>query len=228
MSIDECEICKKKAFMRCEEHNRCDKCGMTKEESKKNNISLVHRTEGLICDKCFKEMVDIRIREFDEDTDCTDEVVCPYCGYEHSDSWEYSMKHDGDETEIECNDCNKKFIANLNVEYSYSTSKTDCTDKGKKHKFKFRKNHFSRRDLKTEKGETIWIPLPEDKWEYNEIFKCEECDKEEYRKISREKYIEKYKDDYDYWYADFYGKYPEMLWPDSDKQEAEVKEGKKK
>ncbi len=140
----------------------------------------------------------------------TGEVVCPYCGYEHGDSWEYGMEHDGDSTEIECCDCDKKFNATLSVEYNYSTSKINCVDNGKKHKYKFRTNHMSQKDLKTVKGKIEWIPLPQDKWKYNEIFKCEVCDEEEYRKISREKYIEKYKDDYDYLYAAFYKKYPEI------------------
>jgi hypothetical protein len=46
----------------------------------------------------------------------TDEIVCPHCGYEHLDSWEYS-----DEGETECGDCCKPFSFCRNVAISYST-----------------------------------------------------------------------------------------------------------
>lgn len=38
--------------------------------------------------------------------DCsyTDEVVCPHCGYEYSDSWEFS-----DYEEEECCECGESF-----------------------------------------------------------------------------------------------------------------------
>lgn len=40
----------------------------------------------------------------------TDEVQCPHCGYEFSDSWEFGI--DGDEHEVEClnEECEKDFI----------------------------------------------------------------------------------------------------------------------
>lgn len=52
----------------------------------------------------------------------TDEIVCPYCGYEFSDSWEI----DGDNQDIglmECDECYKQFYATRNIEVSYSTRK---------------------------------------------------------------------------------------------------------
>lgn len=48
----------------------------------------------------------------------TEEVVCPYCGYEFSDSWEFDNEED-----IECENCENTFSMNRNVEVSYSTYK---------------------------------------------------------------------------------------------------------
>lgn len=61
----------------------------------------------------------------EKEVDClyTQEVICPYCGYEFSDSWEFSMKGDGDECEIDCDECNKKFTAIMDLTVSYSTYK---------------------------------------------------------------------------------------------------------
>ncbi|QVK17752.1 hypothetical protein KHQ81_13005 [Mycoplasmatota bacterium] len=51
----------------------------------------------------------------------TNEIVCPYCGYEFSDSWEF----DGDEDLglIECEECDKSFYATRDIEITYSTQK---------------------------------------------------------------------------------------------------------
>jgi transcription elongation factor Elf1 len=49
--------------------------------------------------------------------DYTDEIVCPWCGYRHSDSWET------DPGLQECENCGKSFYAERNVEVTYSTQK---------------------------------------------------------------------------------------------------------
>lgn len=64
--------------------------------------------------------------------ECTDEIVCPYCGREQSDSWEYHL-NDGDEIDIEC-DCGKTFFATANVSISYSTSKA-CKENSQEHEW---------------------------------------------------------------------------------------------
>lgn len=60
-----------------------------------------------------------------KDVDClyTDEIVCPYCGYEFSDSWEFSMKGDGDTCEVDCDECEKTFTAVMSMTVDYSTYK---------------------------------------------------------------------------------------------------------
>lgn len=56
------------------------------------------------------------------------EITCPYCGYEFSDSWEYRQECD----EEECCECGKKFHWSRNVSVDY-TSKPDCKLNGEEH-----------------------------------------------------------------------------------------------
>lgn len=72
----------------------------------------------------------------DEEIDCkgTSEVVCPYCGYETSDSYEHFR---GQEccADIECDECGKKFEAAAQYSVEYSTSK-DCDANKEPHDWK--------------------------------------------------------------------------------------------
>lgn len=58
-----------------------------------------------------------------DEIDCsyTDEAVCPWCGYVHTDTWECFLYGGSDETEIECDECQKSFIVYRNVSVHYST-----------------------------------------------------------------------------------------------------------
>ena len=51
--------------------------------------------------------------------DYTDEIICPWCGYSDSDSWEVV---DG---LWECENCEKSFYVGRNVEVTYSTQKAN-------------------------------------------------------------------------------------------------------
>ncbi len=62
----------------------------------------------------------------------TDEIVCPYCGYKFSDSYEWEA-HEHERT-IECHSCEKKFNATATISVSYSTHK-DCELNGEQHDF---------------------------------------------------------------------------------------------
>lgn len=53
------------------------------------------------------------------DHEYTGEIVCPYCGYEFSDSWEIS----GNDGSLVCEECGKKFRYERHVSIMYSTSK---------------------------------------------------------------------------------------------------------
>lgn len=61
----------------------------------------------------------ISIDREDIDSEYTDDVVCPYCGYEHSDSWEFS----DDCCDIQCCFCENTFEMVRNVSVTYSSSK---------------------------------------------------------------------------------------------------------
>lgn len=52
----------------------------------------------------------------------TDELVCPYCGYEKTDSWEY---HE-DEGGVDCDECDKSYLYTRVVTVEYITDKCDC------------------------------------------------------------------------------------------------------
>jgi uncharacterized Zn-finger protein len=56
------------------------------------------------------------------DIDCvaTDEVVCPYCGNEHSESYEF-FEGNRDDTEVTCTECERDFRASRDVSVSYSS-----------------------------------------------------------------------------------------------------------
>ena len=51
------------------------------------------------------------------DTEYTDEAICPWCGYEHKDSWEFL---DG---EAECESCSRPFSVSKYVSVTYSTNR---------------------------------------------------------------------------------------------------------
>jgi DNA-directed RNA polymerase subunit RPC12/RpoP len=51
----------------------------------------------------------------------TDEIVCPYCGYEFTDSWEYSDTQD--EQKVDCHDCGEEFLLYMHLTVDYSTYK---------------------------------------------------------------------------------------------------------
>lgn len=54
--------------------------------------------------------------------DCvaTDEVVCPYCGNEHSESYEF-FEGNRDDTEVTCTECERDFRTSRDVSVSYSS-----------------------------------------------------------------------------------------------------------
>lgn len=56
------------------------------------------------------------------DTDYTDNIVCPYCGYEESDSLEHTWDYDD---EYECENCGKTFSWERNVLVSYTSFKAE-------------------------------------------------------------------------------------------------------
>ena len=49
------------------------------------------------------------------------EIVCPYCGEEETDSWEWFIDNDNDgaREEVECGRCGKKFNVQMNYDITY-------------------------------------------------------------------------------------------------------------
>jgi len=72
----------------------------------------------------------------------TDEIVCPHCGEESSDSWECS-----DSGTDECCECGKDFAYQRDITVSYSTYQVFCRERG--HKWKIRK-------IWEDQGKTLW------------------------------------------------------------------------
>ena len=59
----------------------------------------------------------------DPDLSYNRDPVCPHCGYIMQDAWELHFDRDGDETEVECYRCDKKYKIIFNLEVTYSTEK---------------------------------------------------------------------------------------------------------
>ncbi len=87
------------------------------------------------------------------DCDYTDEIVCPHCGYEHSDSWEA-----GEDGAGECGSCGEEYHFTRNINVDYCTVKIFCRRDG--HKWK--KPQWMWEDK--EKNKHLWSRM------------CSECD----------------------------------------------------
>lgn len=57
--------------------------------------------------------------------DCqfTREIVCPYCGHVHRDSWEFGGG--GEDGDDECGECGKMFSWSRTITVTYSTEKME-------------------------------------------------------------------------------------------------------
>lgn len=97
----------------------CKTCGEEK------NYMMSWETE---CYSCRKEnqMREIR-RQIEEEeiteVDCEDEVYCPYCGAVHEAECDDDRFYVEGEYEFTCYECEKEFLVDTQVSYSYSTSR---------------------------------------------------------------------------------------------------------
>jgi DNA-directed RNA polymerase subunit RPC12/RpoP len=55
-------------------------------------------------------------------TSHTDEVVCPYCGHKHRDSYEF-FENGQECAEIACGHCEREFAISQHVSIAYSSRK---------------------------------------------------------------------------------------------------------
>lgn len=56
----------------------------------------------------------------------TPEMICPHCGTEQSDAWEYQL-NDGNETEVDCDKCAKKFRVFAEIKVKYTSCCLECS-----------------------------------------------------------------------------------------------------
>lgn len=50
----------------------------------------------------------------------TEEIVCPWCGHQYQDSWEFS-----DDDETDCDECEKQFTFHRIIDVTYDTEKVE-------------------------------------------------------------------------------------------------------
>ena len=121
-----CEVCetgKYNAYKHqnlCEEHDVCVDCGVKRKDLQQ---SPWFSSKGAFqCKPCEEKQRAARIakrKESEIDHEYTDEVVCPHCGYEFSDSWEMPESDDA----VDCPDCHEVFSMERNIEITYVTKK---------------------------------------------------------------------------------------------------------
>lgn len=109
-----------------------------------------------------------------------DSVICPHCDHEHSREF-------CDESGVyECESCGEKFAVSVYVEVTYSTGPVSCEKE--KHTYKFKEKWLRSRKSTTEKGKLVFVPLPEEEWQYLRILECSKCGDTKYDKISKTEY----------------------------------------
>ena len=59
------------------------------------------------------------------DHEYTDEIVCPWCGHRHQDSWEWFADSPNEDTEGECGSCGKSFFVSEHRDITYSTKRIE-------------------------------------------------------------------------------------------------------
>ena len=73
-----------------------------------------------------KALEELRKAQFEDDGEIwnDDEIVCPYCFFEFSDSWEYKVHRNLEsEDEVECQKCGKKFTCYSECTISYRSTR---------------------------------------------------------------------------------------------------------
>jgi len=108
------------------------------------------------------------------------QIKCPYCGWEDRDSWEFTE----DSGTHSCENCEREFNVERDIEVTYSTSKINCEETDEKHDYKDDGVFIGKRDY----SNGVWADLPEKDWKYTKIVKCDKCDDKEYVDITKAEY----------------------------------------
>lgn len=126
--VDGCSVCNGRPrvglgyLSDCEEHDTCVDCG-----ANRNSLdeSVWANSDGWQCSPCHdREKAAVKaaaLAAMPEEHDPSDyhalqDITCPYCNKEWSDSWEWADAH---EQELECERCDNTFIVTAEVEITY-------------------------------------------------------------------------------------------------------------
>jgi len=63
----------------------------------------------------------VKVKTSDSECFAENEIVCPFCGKQQSESWEFSNGEEGDIGEIECGHCGRPFYATRDITVKYSS-----------------------------------------------------------------------------------------------------------
>jgi len=118
-------------FKVCREHDNCLTCGINRDDVKERSMFGVKG--GSQCHPCHdREMAEkkaaalarVNYEDYDEwDYKFKDDIVCPWCEHQFTDSFEYC--HDGNSTEIECHECDLKFEVEPDYTVTYSSTRIE-------------------------------------------------------------------------------------------------------
>lgn len=102
---------------------KCAVCAKTQDECKNEGIRLwPEPSKGRsICHTCREIEIEDEIAEFQEtdtDTDYTDEIICPHCGYENDRS-----EIDESDDDMTCGHCGREFSMEMHVQVHFTTVK---------------------------------------------------------------------------------------------------------
>lgn len=88
---------------------------------KYDNIALTCWCHPLPCHgDVIKQYIDETVERIDLSHCFTSHPICPYCGYEQDDSYEFE-----DYNEVECENCEEIFFLEVHSEITYSTKKKE-------------------------------------------------------------------------------------------------------
>ena len=112
---------------------------------------------------------------FSEDGECngTREIICPKCGHENGDSWEYTDSDD----DMECDKCGAKFSMEREVDVTYTTRLQECNNGNGCAVEDVEYDHRMMRDSKADySGKCIkFVPIPEEEWKITDIWTYKKC-----------------------------------------------------
>lgn len=105
---------------------KCMECGKETDKflwSREEDRNKYSSGDLYLCDDCRnkrRDLYDWQNEQFE-----MEEIVCPWCGYEFSDSWEFDFR-DSDFKEIECEECGNIFEVEAVIKREYTSRKRRC------------------------------------------------------------------------------------------------------